>query len=114
VIRPDFAKWNQTADDVLRLAREAAHPRSRERYMALYAVGTQQSSASQWAQATGRENETVLGWIHDYNLHGPVALVYRHSGGRTPFLLKRQKPKSSASSKRAHPEHMSYRVGGGP
>jgi hypothetical protein len=91
VLRPDFAKWNQTADDVLRLSREAEHPRSRERYLALYAIGTKQSNATQWAKATGRENETVLGWIHGYNADGPVAVAYRHSGGRTPFLPKMQK-----------------------
>jgi hypothetical protein len=113
VIRPDFTKWNQTADDVLRLAREAEHPRSRERYMALYAIGTQQSSATQWAKATGRENETILGWIHRYNQGGPATVVYRHSGGRTPFLPKRQKLKSSPSSKRARPESMSFLAGGG-
>lgn len=93
MIRPDFAKWNQSADDVLKLAREAKHPRSRERYMALYAVGTEQSSASRWAEATGRENETVLRWVHEYNREGPEAVVYRHSGGPTPFLPRRQKLK---------------------
>jgi len=48
----------------------------------LYAIGTQQSSATQWAKATGRENETILGWIHRYNQGGPATVVYRHSGGR--------------------------------
>ena len=94
MVRPDFAKWNQTADDVLRLAREAEHARSRERYMALYAIGSKQSNANLWAKATGRENETILGWIHQYNDGGPTAVAYRHSGGRTPFLPRRQKPRS--------------------
>jgi transposase len=79
----------------------------------LYAIGTQQSSATQWAKATGRENETILGWIHRYNQGGPATVVYRHSGGRTPFLPKRQKLKSSPSSKRARPESMSFLAGGG-
>jgi hypothetical protein len=90
VLRPDFNKWHQTAEDLLQLAREAAHPRSRERYLALYAIGSGQSNATRWAQATGRENETVMGWVHAYNTGGPAALVYRHSGGRTPFLPRRQ------------------------
>ena len=89
MVRPDFAKWNQTPDDMLQLAREAEHPRSRERYMALYAIGTKASNASQWAKATGRENETILGWIHQYNAEGAAAVVYRHSGGRSPFLPRR-------------------------
>jgi len=91
MVRPDFAKWDQTADDLLRLSREADHPRSRERYLALYAIGTGQSTATRWAKATGREDETVLGWVHQYNAGGPAAVAYRHTGGRTPFLPRRQK-----------------------
>jgi hypothetical protein len=91
VLRPNFSKWHQTAEDLLKLAREAKHPRSRERYQALYAIGRGQSNATQWAKATGRENETVMGWIHQYNAGGPEAVVYRHSGGCAPFLAKRQK-----------------------
>lgn len=91
MVRPDFAKWHQTPEDVLRLVREAEHPRNRERYMALYAIGTKASNATQWAKATGRENETILGWIHLYNADGPDAVAYRHSGGRTPFLPRRRR-----------------------
>ena len=94
MLRPDFSKWNQTADDLLSLSREAAHARRRERYLALYAIGSQQSNATKWAKATGRENETVMGWIHAYNAGGPAAVAYQHSGGRTPFFAKRQKQKS--------------------
>jgi hypothetical protein len=94
MLRPDFDKWQQTADDVLKLAREAAHPRSRERFLALYAIGSGQSNATHWAKASGRENETVMGWVHAYNAGGPTAVVYRHSGGRTPLFAQRAKPKS--------------------
>jgi hypothetical protein len=94
MIRPDFSKWEQSADDVLKLAREAKHPRSRERYLALYAIGSGQSHATQWAKATGRENETVMGWVHRDNAGGPAAVVYRHSGGGSPFLTKRAKQRS--------------------
>jgi hypothetical protein len=59
--------------------------------MALYAIGTKTSNATQWAKATGRENETILGWIHVYNADGPEAVGYRHSGGRSPFLPRTQK-----------------------
>ena len=94
MLRPDFSKWAQTAEDLLNLAREAAHARSRERYQALYAIGSGESNATQWAKATGRENETVMGWIHQDNAGGPAVVAYRHRGGRVPFLAKRQKPKS--------------------
>jgi hypothetical protein len=94
MVRPEFSKWQQTTEDLLKLAREAKHPRSRERYLALYAIGSGQSNATQWAKATGRENETVMGWVHRYNASGPAAVAYRHSGGGSPFLAKRQKLKS--------------------
>ena len=98
MLQPDFAKWNQTTDDLLRLSREAKHPRSRERYLALYAIGNQQSNATQWAKASAPkgspENETVMGWIHQYNAGGPETVAYRHSGGCSPFLAKIQKQKS--------------------
>jgi transposase len=88
MLRPDFAKWNQTPEDMLDLAREADHPRSQERYMALYAIGTKQSNATAWAKATGRENETVMGWVHTYNEGGPAALPYQPSGACSPLLPK--------------------------
>ena len=94
MLRPDFIKWNQTPAELLQLSREAEHPRSRERYLALYAIGSKQSNATQWAKATGRENETVMEWIHLYNAKGPAAVVYQHSGGCPPFLPKRQKRNS--------------------
>lgn len=31
MVRPDFAKWGQTVEDMRRLSMEAEHPRSRER-----------------------------------------------------------------------------------
>jgi hypothetical protein len=37
----------------------------------------------------GRQDETVLRWVHLYNRHGPTALAYRHTGGRSPLLLIR-------------------------
>lgn len=81
MVRPDFAKWQESPESILQRAVEAKHPRSRERYFALYMIGTKQSNASQWAQTIGCENETVLGWIHQYNAFGSGSLLYRHSGG---------------------------------
>ena len=34
MIRPDVQKWGQTTDDLRRLATEAEHPRTRERFLA--------------------------------------------------------------------------------
>lgn len=102
MIGPDFAKWQQTAEVILRLSVESSHPRSRERYLALYMVGSGQANATQWAQASGRENETVHNWIHQYNQDGPASLAYQHSGGVPPFFAKTNALKSSIRSRRAN------------
>lgn len=84
MLRPDCSRWNQKPEDLLRLSIEADSPRSRERYLALYMIASQQSNATQWAQKIGREDQTVMGWVHRYNAEGPSGVIYRHSGGRTP------------------------------
>lgn len=95
MLRPECAKWHQTPEELLQLSMEAENQRSRERYLALYMISTGQSNATHWAAQIGRENQTVMGWVHRYNMAGPAGVVYQHSGGRTPFLPKRSKPKSS-------------------
>lgn len=86
MIRPDFEKWGQSPPEILKLSVQAAHPRSRERFQALYMIGTGQVNASQWAQQIGRQDVTVHKWVHTYNAQGPAGLEYRRSGGRTPLL----------------------------
>lgn len=93
MVRPNLAKWDQTLSDLRRLSVEAEHPRTRERFLALYMVGSKQSNATQWAVEIGRTDDTVLGWIHKYNEAGPEALTYRRTGGRLPlFRSNKQKP----------------------
>jgi hypothetical protein len=91
MIRPDVGKWNQTADDLRQAALGAAHPRTRERFLALYMIASGQTNATQWAKQTRRCDECVLKWVHTYNDHGPEALTYRRSGGSSP-LLRRHRP----------------------
>jgi hypothetical protein len=86
MIRPDFEKWGQSPKEILKLSLEAEHKRTRERFQALYMIGTGQANATQWAQETGRQNVTVITWVHSYNVQGPEGMVYRHSGGRAPLL----------------------------
>lgn len=90
-IRPDFGKWNQSAEDIRRLSIEAAHPRSRERFQALYQIGTHQRNSSEWARAIGRRKQTVLEWVHQYNEYGPDKLHYQRSGGRRAKLNEAEK-----------------------
>ena len=80
MLRVDHGKWQQTSDDLRRLACDAAHPRTRERFLALYEVATGWSAMG-WAAETERRHSTVLEWIAAYNEGGPEAMVYRHTGG---------------------------------
>lgn len=86
MIYPDTVQWGQTIDDLRRLAIEAEHPRTRERFQALYMIASRQSNATQWAQETGHTDDTVLSWVHTYNRAGPEAVQYRHTGGRRPLF----------------------------
>ena len=36
MVRPDLTKWNQSIDDLLQGSINAQHPRTRERYLAIY------------------------------------------------------------------------------
>jgi len=91
MIRPDFEKWQQSAEDIRRLSIEAEHPRSRERFQALYMIGTAQKKASQWAKQIKRQKQTVLEWVHRYNNTGPDSLRYQQTGGRPAKLSEAEK-----------------------
>jgi transposase len=91
MVRPDFEKWHQSAEEIRRLSIEADHPRSRERFQALYMIGTAQKNASQWAKQINRQKQTVLEWVHRYNDDGPDSLCYHHTGGRPTKLSEAEK-----------------------
>ena len=82
----DCARWDQTPEDLRRLATSAPHPRTRERFLALYEI-TQASCATRVAPHTHRHPQTVMGWVHAYNEQGPAALAYRR-----PFDRLRRRP----------------------
>jgi hypothetical protein len=84
MLRVEYEKWGQTPDDLRSVAIKAEHARTRERFLALYQV-TQGYSATAWAQQTGRHDDTVQQWVHDYNERGPEAMKYRRTGGWPPF-----------------------------
>ena len=95
MVRPDVAKWNQTLADLRRLATEAKHARTRERFLALYMIGSEQTNATCWVKEIKRSDETILSWVHKYNAEGPEALSYRRTGGRLRFLARSSPNKSS-------------------
>jgi transposase len=94
MIRPDFEKWHQTAEDMRRLSIEATHTRSRERFQALYMIGSEQDTVCHWAQEIKRRKQTVLEWVHCYNEAGPDGIFYQHTGGRRPKLSEVEKKRS--------------------
>jgi hypothetical protein len=110
VLRVDHRRWDQTVADLRHLALTAAHPRSRERFLALHEIA-QGSCATAIAARTGRRAQTVMGWLHAYNEHGPEALTYQRTGGRPPFartspsrLASRSVPRSARRPARRSPE----------
>src|SRR5215217_3392624 len=82
----EHAHWGQTPEDLRRLAVSAPHRRTRERFLALYDIVQGSRGATCIALRAGRHPQTVMGWLHTYNVHGPDALVYRRTGGRPPFV----------------------------
>ena len=84
MLRVDHQRWDQTVADLRHLALTAAHPRSRERFLALHEIADG-GCATAVAERTARRAQTVMGWLHAYNDHGPEALTYQRSGGRPPF-----------------------------
>jgi Homeodomain-like domain-containing protein len=110
VLRVDHQRWEQTVTDLRHLALSAAHPRSRERFLALHEIA-QGSCATAVAERTGRRAQTVMGWLHAYNEHGPEALTYQRTGGRPPFvrispprLASRSVPRNIRHPARQSPE----------
>ena len=94
----EHARWGQTPEDLRRLALSAPHRRTRERFLALYDI-VQGSRGATWvALRAGRHPQTVMGWLHAYNAHGPEALVYRRSGGRSPLVAVSSWPWRSPSA----------------
>jgi hypothetical protein len=97
MIRVEIQKWGQSLDDLRRLALQAGHPRTRERFLALSLIADGTHNATSWAAHFGRQDDTVLKWVHDYNAQGPDVLTYRRSGGPAP-LLRPIKPANSSRS----------------
>lgn len=103
MVRVEMAKWGQTLEDLRRASVHLSHRRSRERFQALYLIASGRFNATACAAHIGRQDETVLGWVHRDHEHGPDALTYRRTGGRAPLLTSRSRNRSLTSSRRASP-----------
>jgi transposase len=87
VLRVDHQRWDQTVADLRHLALSAAHPRSRERFMALHDIA-EGSCATAVAERTGRRAQTVMGWVHAYNERGPRCAELSAHRGPPPLCLE--------------------------
>ena len=96
MLRVESARWGQTPVDLRQLATSAPHPRTRERFLALYEI-TQESCATRVAERTHRHPQTVMEWLHLYNTGGPEALAYQRTGGRPPFARRSRPPLAKQS-----------------
>lgn len=86
MLRVNITRWQQAPEDLRNQAVNASHPRTRERFMALYEI-SQGKNATQVSRTTARNHQTVMEWVHRYNASGPDSLVYRHTGGHPPLCL---------------------------
>ena len=90
MVRVEMAKWGQGLDDLRAASLDAPHRRTRERFLALYLIASGRFNATACAAHIGRQDETVLAWVHLYNAKGPDALAYTRTGGRAPLLRPRK------------------------
>ena len=86
MLRIDHEKWGQSVSDLRDAAVRASHPRTRERWMALYEIADGRANATVWAADNKRHHQSVMSWVHAYNERGPEALAFRHTGGWTPLF----------------------------
>lgn len=100
MLRPDLARWSLSEESLTELCLHAPHPRTRERLLALRDI-SRGSCASALCKPLGRHLTTVLKWVHDFNEHGPQALIYRHSGGN-PSQRQRLTPLIHEALQGAH------------
>jgi len=97
MVRVEMPKWGQSLDDLPRLALQAPHHRTRQRFLALSMIADGTHNATTWAARYGRQDDTVLLWLHLYNQKGPDALTYRRTGGAPLLRPKTPKPSSRPS-----------------
>src|SRR4051794_41815073 len=84
VLRVDHGRWDQTVADLRHLALTAAHPRSRERFLALHEIA-QGSCATAGAEPPGRRGQGGVGWLPAHNENRPQALTPPRPRGPPPF-----------------------------
>ncbi len=88
MLKVECDRWNESSSELREEALKADHVRTRERLMALYEI-CNGKSATKVGKQTGRNPQTIMDWVHRYNHSGKEALLYKHTGGHTPFFQKK-------------------------
>lgn len=83
-----YENWNQSPEFLRELALNHEHPRTRERFLALFEIATGKN-ATQISRETGRNHQTVMGWVHQYNEKGHESLFYQRTGGSLPLFTQK-------------------------
>jgi len=87
MLKVDLAKWSLSLEDLKKLALKSSHPRSCERFLALYQIA-QGSCATRVGRQIKRDPQTVMQWVRLFNENGPKSLFFTKTGGRPPLAQK--------------------------
>jgi len=84
MLKLDLGKWSLSIDDLKKFALKASHPRTSERFLALYQIA-QGSCATRVGRQMKRDSKTGMEWVHLFNANGPKSLFSVRTGGRSPL-----------------------------
>lgn len=80
-------RWQLGISQVRERVYRAPTPRERERWHALWLLA-RGWSASQVAEALGRDAHTIGEWVESFGQKGPAGLAFEQSGGSPPPLTR--------------------------
>lgn len=83
-----YERWSESPEYLRELALTSEHPRTRERFLALFEI-VSGKTATRISHETQRNHQTVMGWVHKYNKAGSKSLFYQQTGGRTPLFSQK-------------------------
>jgi len=86
-----LGRWQLDVAAVRDQVYRAPTPRERERWHALWLLA-RGWTATQVAEALGRDAHTIGIWFDDFCQSGPAAMAFEQSGGSPPPSTRRNKP----------------------
>ena len=88
MLHVNYQEWKQTPQDLRNLGLNEDHPRTRERFLALYDIAMGKNTI-QVGKETDRHHQSIMAWVHKYNTYGAESLFYQRTGGRLPLFVKK-------------------------